>query len=82
MGSLIAMPLLARHGGVSRLLRSILFHGAFAPVLVVGQSGVKIVSRFSHGVSSPGQELHAARFDQSIAKLLPSGRVNPVDLRK
>ena len=62
------------------LLWSILFHGAFAAVLVVGQSCIQIVSRFSHGVSSPGWELHAAHTRQRIAKLLPVGRVNPVDL--
>ena len=41
------MPELALHGSIARLLRPVLLHGAFTAVLVIGESRIQIVSRFS-----------------------------------
>ena len=80
------MSELALHGSIARrLLGPVLLYGAFAAVLVVGESRIQILLdfvRFSKSVMSVlvvlGAEMHQP---STVAYLetFAAGRVNPVD---
>ena len=77
---LVAMSKLALHRGIAgRGLGLVLFYGPFAAILIIGERRNQIVFDVSHEVSSVQAGRRISPVHQTIAKLLPVGRVNPVN---